>query len=567
MCGVLGSAGGRRGRGFGRWVKGFAADDRGVAAILTAAFGLAAIASLAIGVDVARVFVERRRAQSAVDLAAISAAQNLGKAERAARATLAANGLTPQSLAVTLGNYTPDSRLAPEGRFRANATPINAAKVDLGVNAPLFFGRAISKTPALRVKASGLAVSTQYASFTIGSRLAALNGGVANALLSALAGGSVSLSVMDYSALASAKVDLLTFLDALAVRTGATAGSYDKVLAANATISQIAGALADVGGGGATTKATLARLASAKLSNVVKLNQLASLGPLGALSVGSSATAGLSTSVSLLDIFTTSAQIANGTNAINLDLGLQAPGLLGLTASIVTGERPQSSPWLSVGQNDVTVSTAQTRLRLIAQVGGGILGAAVRLPIAIDIASGKARLSAVSCGLTPAADASATLNVTPSVADLWIGEPTSLANWNALKPPAIGEATLVNALLVTITGSAHVAATNLNETAVPFDAAAIAAQTVKSVKTTDIAKSTLSSLIASLDPKVKFLGIGLSPLGSESAVKTLLKGLLAPVAGLVDPVLNTLLETLGVSIGQADVQVRGVRCDGAALAG
>jgi len=567
MRGVLGSAGSRLARRCACRLKAFGGDDRGVAAILTAAFGLAAIASLAIGIDVARVFVERRKAQSAVDLAAISAAQNLGKAEKAARATLAANGLTPQTLMVTLGNYTPDGRLAPGGRFRANATPINAAKVDLGVDAALFFGKAIAKTSALRVRASGLAVNTQYASFTIGSRLAALNGGVANALLSALAGGAVSLSVMDYNALASSKVDLLTFLDALAIRTGATAGSYDKVLAANATISQVAGALADVGGGGVTTKATLARLASAKLSNVVKLNQLASLGPLGALSVGSSATAGLSTSVSLLDLFTTSAQIANGTNAINLDLGLQAPGLLGLTASIVTGERPQSSPWLSVGQSDVTVSTAQSRLRLIAQVGGGLLGAAVRLPIAIDIASGKARLSALSCGLTPAANASATLNVTPSVADLWIGEPTSLSNWNALKPPAIGEATLVNALLVSISGLAHVAATNLNETAVPFDAAAIAAQTVKTVKTTDIAKSTLSSLITSLDPKVKLLGIGLSPLGSESAVKTLLKGLLAPVAGLVDPVLNTLLETLGVSIGQADVQVRGVRCDGAALAG
>ena len=567
MRAVIGTRGRILARRIGRRIRAFGADERGVAAILTAIFGVAAIASLAIGIDVARVFVERRKAQSAVDLAAISAAQNLGKAEKAARATLALNGVTPQTLVVTLGNYAPDSRLAPGGRFRANATPINAAKVDVGVDAALFFGKAIVKKPALRVGASGLAVNTQHASFTIGSRLAALNGGVANALLSALAGGSVSLSVMDYNALASAKVDLLTFLDALAIRTGATGGSYDKVLAANATISQVAGALADVGGGGSTTKATLTRLASAKLSNVVKLNQLASLGPLGALAVGSSATAGLSTSVSLLDILSTSAQIANGTNVVNLDLGVQVPGLLGLTASIVTGERPQSSPWLSVGQSDVTVSTAQTRLRLTAQVGGGLLGAAVRLPIAIDIASGKARLSGVSCGATPANDASVTLNVTPSVADLWIGEPTSLSNWNALKPPTIGDATLVNALLLTITGSAHVAATNLSETPVPFDAKAIAAQTVKTVKTTDVAKSTLSSLIGGLDLKVKFLGLGLLSFGSESVVKALLASILAPVAGLVDPVLNTLLATLGVSIGQADVQVRGVRCDGSALVG
>ncbi|GLK56785.1 putative membrane protein [Methylopila capsulata] len=549
-------------------LRAFRGDERGVAAILAGAFGLAAVASLAIGIDLASVYLDRRTAQGAVDLAAIAAAQNLDRPESAARATLAANKVVPQTLSVTLGNYTPDAALPPEKRFRPNVAPINAAKVDLGADARLFFGRGLVKASALRVRASAVAASTQYASFSIGSRLASLNGGVANALLSSLVGGSVSLSVMDYNALATAKVDLLTFLDALAIRTGATAGSYDKVLAANATISQVAGALADVGGGGVTTKATLTRLANAKISAVVKLNQLASLGPLGSLAVGSGAASALATSVSLLDLLSTSAQIANGTNVVDLDLGAQVPGLLGLTASLVMGERPQSSPWLSIGQKDVTVSTAQTRLRLIAQVGGGLLGVGVRLPIAVDIASGKARLSTVSCGANPATDATVTLGVTPSAADLWVGEPTSLSNWNALKPPAIGEATLVNVLLLlSVTGSAHVAATNLSETAVPFDAKAIAAQTVKTVKTTDVAKSTLSSLITSLDPTVKLLGIGLSPFGSESSVKTLLKGLLAPVAGLVDPVLNTVLDLLGVSVGEADVQVRGVRCDGSTLVG
>src|SRR5690606_34526792 len=81
------------------------------------------------------------------------------------------------------------------------------------------------------------------AAFSIGSRLASLDGGLANALLSGLLGGQVSLTVMDYRALADARVNLLQFSDALATELGVTAGDYDALLAHQVQAGQMLSAL------------------------------------------------------------------------------------------------------------------------------------------------------------------------------------------------------------------------------------------------------------------------------------------------------------------------------------
>ena len=124
---------------------------------------------------------------------------------------------------VVTGAYSPNPGLAAHMRFsstRAGETS-DAAQVEVSHPARLFFGRAILRREAIPVTRTATAAlephGTPLAAFSIGSRLARLDGGVANALLSGLAGGSVSLSVMDYEALLDADVDLLTWLDALAV--------------------------------------------------------------------------------------------------------------------------------------------------------------------------------------------------------------------------------------------------------------------------------------------------------------------------------------------------------------
>jgi len=76
----------------------FAADDRGNIAIMGAGFLLLVIACTALGVDVGSIFADKRRTQSAADLAAIVAASDLTNASRAAAATVAKNNYPPESL-------------------------------------------------------------------------------------------------------------------------------------------------------------------------------------------------------------------------------------------------------------------------------------------------------------------------------------------------------------------------------------------------------------------------------------------------------------------------------------
>ncbi len=57
------------------------------------------------------------------------------------------------------------------------------------------------------------------------------------------------------------------------------------------------------------------------------------------------------------------------------------------------------------------------------------------------------------------------------------------------------------------------------------------------------------------------LGLGIRLGGVTSALGNVI-GTAAPV---LDPVLNSLLSTLGVGLGEVDAQVNGLRCSGAAL--
>ncbi|TIQ64361.1 MAG: hypothetical protein E5X64_41605, partial [Mesorhizobium sp.] len=108
-----------------------------------------------------------------------------------------------------------------------------------------------------------------------------------NALLSKLLGGNISLSVMDYNALIAADVNLLSFIDALAVQQQLTGVSYSEVLASKATVGQIATAMADVSPVGSTSTLALQTIASRTTSTVkIPLNHLVDLGSMGQLGLG-----------------------------------------------------------------------------------------------------------------------------------------------------------------------------------------------------------------------------------------------------------------------------------------
>ncbi len=555
-------------------VRRFRRDARAAVAIISAVAMTGAIAALAVAVDTGSVYVARREAQGAVDLAAIAAARDLVNAQSAAEATLAANGIADiETVAVTLGRYEADLDIAPEARFTAGATPANAARVELRSRAALYFGRYIIPEASVPMETRATASNTALASFSIGSRLASLDGGIANVLLSGLLGGNLSLSAMDYTALVDLDVGLLDFTNALATVLDIRAGTYADVLAAQADVGDIIAALALVsqgGAGGADATAALGRMASQSHADSLALvpQALLDLGPYAHLGLGETV-AGAAVKVSAYDLLRAAAEIANSQRQIDLNLGAAVPGLLGLTARLAVGERPQGTSWVAVGAEGASVYTAQTRLRLVAEIGGSglLLGARIRVPVHADIAAARATLSSVSCGREPAIEARVAIAARPGVAHLWIGEPRSPSGfWGFSGAVVMDPATLVEVpLLARVKGLAHAEMTNIADDTLVFDVGDIADEAVKAVKTRDFTQTLLPSLIGSLHPDVTLLGLPLG--GLLSTVTNLVTALVSPLGALLDPVLNALLDLLGVSLGEADVRVHGVRCDGGALVG
>src|SRR3546814_12203342 len=99
------------------------------------------------------------------------------------------------------------------------------------------------------IRATATGARRGYAAFSLGSRVAALNGGLPNALLSALTGSEVSLSVMDYNALASTDIDLLAFSDALRTELDADVLTFGQTLNTPATLPPVVPPLASASDG------------------------------------------------------------------------------------------------------------------------------------------------------------------------------------------------------------------------------------------------------------------------------------------------------------------------------
>jgi uncharacterized membrane protein len=203
--------------------------------------GLAAFA-----VDLGYVYVKSRELQGTADLAAMSAAANLGTASNAAQAVVLANS-RGDAIAVTTQTGFYDARVSQIPAARFKVTPVadaNAARVTLSQDAGLFFGRMLGQNTA-HITRTATASSVKLAAFSIGTRLASVNGGVANAILSGLTGSSVNLSVMDYNNLAGAKIDLLEYVQALHTHANLTAATFDQSLVSDITVGDALNLLLD----------------------------------------------------------------------------------------------------------------------------------------------------------------------------------------------------------------------------------------------------------------------------------------------------------------------------------
>jgi uncharacterized membrane protein len=545
----------------------FLRDERGAASVVIAMCGGALLGFAAVAVDLGSIFLQSRQLQGMADLAAMAAARDIPNAQAAAEATARANGWSGAlRVTVTPGSYSANPGASAATRFSAGNAPANAVQVTLHSEAHLFFGRAILGRDTTPISRSATAARAEFAAFSLGSRLASLNGGIANGLLTALTGSSVNLSVMDYEALLAADVSLLDYVDALRTHLSLEGASYDRVLKSEMTtgaaLSVLGGLLNDHGEDRAATAVNTLAVAAGATTRVT-LSELLNLGPYGPQdkAMGGS---GAGIAVSALDLATATLQLANGGRQLALDLGAGVHGLADVDVWLAIGERPNNSPWLTVAKdNSVVLRTTQTRLYVEAKVGaGGLLGsvAQIKVPLAADVAAAEARLSSMDC-----AGGSAVLDVRPSIGELSVGE-IDRSKLNDFKTALdVQQANLVSTLLLKVQGKANVKLGGAGWQQVGFSAAEISSGAIKTVKTNDVAAATTSSLLGNLSLDVSILGLGLG-LG-KSGILSAVGQILGAAAQPLDGVLNALLDLLGVGLGEADVKVSGLRCKDSALVG
>ncbi|MBX3510723.1 MAG: hypothetical protein KF700_05940 [Hyphomonadaceae bacterium] len=535
--------------------------------LISALSCVALVGFVGFATDVGAVYLEARRLQGAADLAALAAMQNPARAREAAAAIVRDNQWPEDTqVSVTHGAYTPDRALAPDRRFSAGAASANAVRVELTSSAPLYFGRLFMPEGRMSIVRRATAAQARLASFQIGSRLLALRGGAANALLSALAGGEVNLSVMDYDSLARADVDLFAFADALRTRLNLEAASYERTLAHSVNAPDALEALADaLNGGDARAERAVRRMAQAA-SGARAIGPLDTLIDLGPYASQDHAPLGgaLQVRVSALDLASAVLQLGAADRQVRFQLAAAAPGLLDTNVWLAIGDRPNNSPWIAITDAEsVIVRTAQARLYVETNVAASSLIAGVaqvRLPVLVELAAAQAQLAEISCPLS-GRGGNVTLSVSPAIGSVTLGEVNTAGLDNFRTALAHTPAPLLRTALLRVDGEARVDVGGEQTSRVRFSASEIERRVVKSVATRDAAQATVSSLLGRTSLTVRALGLGVN----AGAVTAPMRQVLTNAAAPLDSLLNGLTDLLGVRLGEADVRVNGVRCGGAAL--
>jgi uncharacterized membrane protein len=566
------------------------AETSGNVAIMAALCSPLILYSLGLGIDYGMITLQQRRLQQLSDIGAIVAAADINHAADNLVANFQQNGLnvavetengystTKGSLPVganiatfdavasfTPGIYVADPTVAMKNRFVAGRQPYDAIKVSLTQKADMMFANAFTTPPDLA--ATGTASASKLVAFSVGSRLASINGGVLNALLGSLLGTTISLKVVDYEALASTDVELLSYLDMLATDLNLTAATYNDLLATDISYPQMLKTLGKSGGLTPTiTKAIDSLTKSLGTTQLkVKLKDLLNLGSTGERAIGSGSH--LSVETSVMDLISAAALAANQKKQVSANLNAVIPGLATVKLSLAIGEMPVGVAANAVGTTGSAVRTPQIRLMIETSVSGlqAIAGLNVRVPLYVEIAPAEARLSSVTCLGGTVKNANVGIDAVPGIAEIALGDVNTNAFVNFGSEPRVTPATLIDLAILKVKAMAQVDIGNTSKTKVVFQPADIAAKTIKNVSTRDTLTSTVQSLLMNTSIEVNILGLGLGLGGDQNALQTAVANTLGGLTQPLDNVLYNTLLMLGIKVGEADIRVTDVRCQQSVL--
>ena len=528
-------------------------DRRASISIASAIAMTMLIGAVALAVDVGSFYLDRRKLQGIADAAALAAAGRPGQERAAAERIIAANCACNIVIASLVpGTYRPDPAVQAEQRFSPGGLAQNAIRIVLTRDRPMYFGRFLTGRNDTVISASATGARRGYAAFSLGSRVAAVHGGLPNALLSSLTGSHVNLSVMDYNALAGADVDLLAFSDALRTQLNADVLTFGQTLDTQATLPQVLSALAASTDGQAS--AALGQLATSAAPKALFPSRAIDLGP---RSSSIRIDAANPVKVNAMSLLRSMLLLANANRQIDLSVASSLPGGSGVDIALLVGEPPADSPLIAITDTqDVVVRTAQVRLKLATKVALPL--ASVEIPVYAELGSAAARINDIDCA--HGSDA-VTLGIKTSPAMLAIGKVADSDFQNMQQPLDPQPVKLVKLPLANVEGKAELVLSDLNEKPARFTRNEIDEGTTKTVESGGLVAGAAKSLADRIDLKVNILGLGLGLNALTGLVGDAL-GLAAPV---LDGVIEGLTEILGVHIGEADARVNALRCGKARL--
>lgn len=365
----------------------------GLMAALT--LGLALVFLLLV-VDSGRLYLEKRKLQGIADMAALEAVQRNGDCLAAnnntattyAGASAVRNGyiIPPaNALDVRCGSLT--TAASNLRVFSADATKRDAIQVIAsrpvltsvaGGIWSMFNGGAYSLTTLLTAKAvAAPKILPPQAQLTIKSTLVTVNStdsAALNLLFGKLLGGNLSLDVAGWQGLVDTNLNLLSYLNQLALNVGVQAGNYDELLAKNLKLGQLIDAAVTVLQAGSGT-ATVAASGLTKINALVG-NLDVTLGSLLQLQTGA-VSAGLNTTLNAFQLAEAFVQLANKKNGVVAAVPVTIPGV---TANLKL--KVIEPPILSaIGDPTYAKNKTDASTRIYVRTAQVSLGLTVTLPV------------------------------------------------------------------------------------------------------------------------------------------------------------------------------------------
>lgn len=570
-----------------RFARSGRARQRGSMAV-TMMLMLAGLVAMLGLVEIGYLYWAKRDTQKVADLAALAGAQQL--------ATCSSNNT---SNAAALGNATVDNGFngtltidcghwdstEPGDQHFVSVTPtlpLNAIRVQASRSLTPFFG--FANFSGISATAIAIGQGPPIASFSVGSSLltAVDPSSPLGQLLSQALGSSLGLQLLSYNGIANANISLLGLVQALPIDAGTVNGVLTSQVSLTDFLTAYVAALNQNASGSGIDMGFVNQqvaLIEAQLGNIpINLGNI--------LNVDANTqdpNVALNTSVNALDILNAVLLAADSANAVALpatSVNVPGVGTVSLAMSIV--EPPQ----IGVGGVGTVAHTAQIRLALnISALSTPLTGQQLLgLPLYLEVAPTDATITALECNVPGTGGKnsdSVTINTAPGVLNAFLGTlPAGAINTISESWPTLISAGTVAPLvnvpvlgvgLVQISASANVQLATNPATPLNFsvDPTVPIAQQPNMTQTAGTSSEILGTLISSLlgstslKTTVNLGGASLSlPVAPLLAT---LSAALAPVLSALDSALvGPLLQTLGVNIGTAQVNLRSVNCNTAA---